>query len=375
MSGGPQFGPYVCLRRLGGGGMADTFLAHRRGEGGFEQRVCIKVMRSQMRRDAEARRLFEREAALAAMLRHGNIVSVVDVVADGEALVLELVDGVDLATLVQAMPGRKLPHHVAIYVVRELCKALEYAHTRTLRGEPHGIVHRDISLANVLISYAGEVKLADFGIARAIASPVEPASMIKGKLSYMAPEQAAGDEVDGRTDLFSLGVVFYELLSGQRPLVGQGQAALLRNLLDGVYRPLCEVAPMVPSGVELVVHRMLAREPEGRIQTATEVFDALEAFSPQGNTYRQLAELAELAKPQRTPFIDDAAEQVDRNETRSATQVTGTLPMASHSVGRTESVDAGAEIDPAMASSRQLRLIWFMWPMAAILLLFVLWSR
>jgi serine/threonine protein kinase len=156
--------------------MAETFLAVQRAAAGFEQRVCMKFILPGHRGNADFRRLFLREASIAASLRHSNIVGVIDVDAAAGYMVLELVDGVDLRTLLNAAPNHKLSPEIATLVIIELCKALAYAHGRVRRGQPDGIVHRDVSPSNVLVSYAGEVKLTDFGVARAMRADVEPLS-------------------------------------------------------------------------------------------------------------------------------------------------------------------------------------------------------
>src|ERR1700761_8410212 len=147
---GEQFGPYKRVRRLGIGGMAETFLAVQRGTAGFEQRVCMKFILASQRENPDFRRLFLREASIAASLRHSNIVGVIDVDEVAGYLVLELVDGVDLRTLLSEAPNHRLHGELGTLIAIELCKALAYAHGRTRRGQPDGIVHRDISPSNIL---------------------------------------------------------------------------------------------------------------------------------------------------------------------------------------------------------------------------------
>jgi len=296
-----QYGPYKRIRRLGIGGMAETFLAVQRGAAGFEQRVCMKFILPGYRGNADFKRLFLREASIAASLRHSNIVGVIDVDASNGYMVLELVDGVDLRTLLNAAHGRKLSPELSSLVTVELCKALSYAHGRTRRGEADGIVHRDVSPSNVLISYAGEVKLTDFGVARAMRADVEPLSTtVKGKLCYMSPEQARGQLLDGRSDLFSLGVMFYELLCGRRPFDGNSDAETLLRVTSGQHTPLREVAPEVPPGLALIVERMIHRDREQRFASADDCIDALTAFAPRLTSFRELGEMAKAARPHET---------------------------------------------------------------------------
>jgi serine/threonine protein kinase len=286
------------VRRLGAGGMAETFLAVQHGSAGFEQRVCMKFMLAALRNDHTFRQMFLREATIAASLRHANIVGVIDVDDEAGYIVLELVDGVDLRTLVDAAPNRRLPSHVVSLIAVELCKALAYAHGRTRRGAPDGIVHRDISPSNVLVSHNGEVKLTDFGVAKAMRSVAEPPSAgIKGKLCYMSPEQTRGDTLDGRSDLFSLGVMLFELLAGVRPFDGPTDAQTLLRIEAGKHPSLVELAPDVPGGLALVVERMLRRDPDHRYPTADACIDALARFAPPITTYRELGQLARSARP------------------------------------------------------------------------------
>jgi serine/threonine protein kinase len=296
-----QYGPYTRVRRLGAGGMAETFLAVQRGGAGFEQRVCMKFILPAHRENPDFRRLFLREASIAASLRHSNIVGVIDVNEEAAYLVLELVDGVDLRALINAAPNRRLSVEMATLIAIELCKALAYAHGRKRRGLPDGVVHRDVSASNVLISYAGEVKLTDFGVARAMRQDAEPLSTtVKGKLCYMSPEQARGLVVDGRSDLFSLGVLFYELVSGQRPFDGATDADTLLRITAGQHRSLLELAPDVPAGVAEVVERMLYRDREQRFVSADACIDALAPFAPKATMFRELGDFARATRPHQT---------------------------------------------------------------------------
>ncbi len=292
-----RYGPYTCVRRLGAGGMAETFLAVQHGAAGFEQRVCMKFMLGALRDDPGFRQMFLREATIAASLRHANIVGVIDVDEHAGYIVLELVDGTDLRTLVNAAPNRRLPAHIVGLIAVELCKALAYAHGRTRRGLPDGIVHRDISPSNVLVSHNGEVKLTDFGVAKAMRSSNEPSSGgIKGKLCYMSPEQTRGEHLDGRSDLFSLGIMLYELIAGVRPFDGPGDAQTLMRIESGRHRAITEMVPDVPNALAMVIERLLRREPEHRFPNADACIDALSRFAPPITTFRELGALARSAR-------------------------------------------------------------------------------
>ncbi|HEX4355067.1 MAG TPA: serine/threonine-protein kinase, partial [Polyangiales bacterium] len=344
-----QYGPYTRIRRLGIGGMAETFLAVQRGAAGFEQRVCMKFILPGFRENADFRRLFLREASIAASLRHSNIVGVIDVDEQAGYMVLELVDGVDLRALLNAAPNHRLSPELATLITLELCKALAYAHGRNRRGQFDGIVHRDISPSNVLVSYAGEVKLTDFGVARAMRSDAEPLSTtVKGKLCYMSPEQARGQVLDGRSDLFALGVVCYELLSGQRPFDGASDADTLLRVTMGQHTPLIEVAPDVPGGLAMVVEKLLSRDREQRYVSADACIDALARFAPRATSFRDLGELARSARPHETlPSYDVAFDGTvpSRPKLSPITQTVGLDDSPSSRALRTSPSSGGFDLD------------------------------
>ena len=218
-------GKYEIGARLGGGGMAEVFRASVRGAAGFSRPVAIKRIHPEVSSDERFADMFVNEAKLTSLLHHPNVVSVLDFDRDDEGrlfLVMEMVEGVDLRQLQRSGP---IPRAVAVHVVAEALRGLGYAHELTDGGRPLGIVHRDVSPHNVLLSWDGAVKVSDFGIAKAFAATgVTESGLIKGKLSYMSPEQAHALRLDARSDLFAAGVILHELLTG-RPLFGGGAAA------------------------------------------------------------------------------------------------------------------------------------------------------
>lgn len=259
------FGDYVLERRLGVGGMAETFAARR---GAMQQRVCVKRVLPAFSCDPDFVRQFQSEARLAGRLRHSNVVGVVDfgLVEDELYLALELVEGVDLRALLLHQPERRLPEDVAALIALELAYALEYAHAEQ-------IVHRDVTPSNVLLSVRGEVKLADFGVAKALTSSAIPTAsgVHKGKVPYMAPEQMKGGAIDGRTDVFSLGVTLFEMLAGRRPYVGAHDVEVMMRMLGGERPTLRE---LVTTAMEPVVELCLAADPSCR-PTAGELVQLL----------------------------------------------------------------------------------------------------
>ncbi|MGB8221235.1 MAG: serine/threonine-protein kinase, partial [Polyangiales bacterium] len=204
---GTEIGPYTLVRRLGMGGMAETFVAIRRGPSGFTQRVCLKLVLPFFREDEEFVKLFQREARLAAKLRHSNIVGVIDFgeIAGRSYMAMELVDGVDLRVLLDAESAQRLsPERVAL-LGHDLAAALNHAHnpprdSSVDDGDATAIVHRDISPSNVLISIHGEIMLSDFGVAKAVTGSSRQQSAVKGKIPYMSPEQLRLEPLDGRAD-------------------------------------------------------------------------------------------------------------------------------------------------------------------------------
>ena len=283
-----QFGPYRLVRRLGVGGMAETFEATRVGAGDFEQRVCLKRVLPAFGDDAELVERFQREAKLAARLRHTNIVGVIDAgQVDGSYyMALELVDGVDLRSFIKSAPDEKLSPDLVSLIALDLAYALEHAHAT--------LVHRDISPSNILLSRSGEAKLADFGIAKALDNAKVTASRsAKGKIPYMAPEQMRGESVDGRADLFSLGVVMFEALAGRRPFDGAHDVETMQKVLDGDRPRMREVAPEVPAPLADLVESLLELDRDRRTQSAAELLDALGPVAPPPKVRRELAATVE----------------------------------------------------------------------------------
>jgi len=301
----PKLGPFELLRRLGAGGMAETFLAVRRGPAGFEQRVCIKRILPAYESDQEFVQSFLDEARTSAALRHANIVQVVDFglsQADGSHyLALELVDGMDLRALMQRDVA--FDAELVTLIASDLAAALQHAHSEDEGRSP--VVHRDLSPSNVLISRAGEVKLTDFGIARAIGGSHRTASgVIKGKIPYMPPEYIDGGSFDARGDLFALGVLIYELMHGRRPFDGESELDTLRKIAAGERRAFEAIAS---PALVACVDRLLQRQPADRFADAHALLDALPSV-PVHQVRRRLAALVR-ARTSHTSLLDAVAVQ------------------------------------------------------------------
>ncbi len=262
-------GKYQLDARLGGGGMAEVFLASTRGAEGFSRRVAIKRVLPGFSDNPAFAGMFVSEATISSRLVHPNIVSVLDFDRDPEGrlfLVMELVEGKDLDALIST---GVLPFPVVIYVIGEVLRGLGYAHDLPTGAEVRGIVHRDVSPHNVLLSWEGAVKVSDFGIAKArTASEATASILIKGKPAYMSPEQANGAPLDGRSDLFAVGIMLWELLVGRRLFVADDTRATLAAVLFGhIPRPRA-VRGDVPKDLERVTMMLLEREPSARYATA-----------------------------------------------------------------------------------------------------------
>jgi serine/threonine-protein kinase len=263
--------------------MAQVFLAVAFGASGFEKRVAIKLLLPELEHSPELVRALIEEARLGAQLTHKNLVQVHQLgVADGKYyVVMDFVDGCDLATL--ARRGRP-PPELALLVGEELARALDYVHRVTDEaGRPLGLVHRDVSPSNVLISRSGEVKLADFGVAKAtLLADITRGNVRKGKYAYMSPEQVGGEPLTAASDQFSLGVTLFELLSGRRPFDGDGP----HDTMERVRRADPPDASSLPEVVRDLILRCLSRDPAARFPSVEELRRALaearRAFPPVG---------------------------------------------------------------------------------------------
>lgn len=275
---------YTIIERVDAGGMAEVFKARASSIQGIEKVVAIKRILPSLTRNKKFIAMFLDEARLSMGLNHANIVQVFDVgVSDNTYfLVMEFVEGLNLRVLWQAMlrSGRRVPVAMSIYMLMEVCKALAHAHgKKDGRGQPLNIVHRDVSPPNIMLSYEGEVKIMDFGLAKATSQleATEP-GVVKGKFSYLAPEAAHGHDVDHRSDIFSAGIVLWELLAGRRLFVGKSDletVELIRRCEVPSLRPL---NPDVTQDLDELVQRILAPTPEARFQAAAEMGDELAKY-------------------------------------------------------------------------------------------------
>jgi len=312
-----QFGKYELGERIAKGGMAEVFAARHFGAEGFVKSVAIKRILPHYCEDPEFVRLFINEATLAAELRHANIVQIHDFdhVEGSYYIAMELVQGRDLRRVLRAADeaGRRLPVEVGVHVVAECLKGLAAAHELCDEADaPLGIVHRDVSPHNMLLSYAGEVKLTDFGIAKAATRSHDTESdVIRGKLPYMSPEQVQGLELDQRSDLFSLGITLWEVATGERLYGQSGSDGLVMEVAEARVSDPAERNASVSPGLREVILRLLEREPDRRYSTARE---ALATLRERGGAVDRSLELAS--------FMEDLFPQEAAAARRSSTTLT-----------------------------------------------------
>ncbi len=280
-----RFGPYQLIDRVAIGGMAEVFKAKRAGVEGFEKIVAVKRILPHLSENKEFLDMFVDEAKMVAGLAHPNIVQIFDLgrIEKSYYIAMEYVHGRDLRTIMRRArdKGLRMPLDLSLRVVGLVSAALEYAHRKKdERGQPMQIVHRDVSPQNILISFEGDVKLVDFGIAKAAtkASNTDRGAL-RGKLLYMSPEQAWGRPIDRRSDVFSLGIVLYEMLTETKPFVGAGtEVSILELVRQCVITQAREINPRVPEALDRVIMKALAREPDERYQDAGQMQRGLERF-------------------------------------------------------------------------------------------------
>jgi len=318
---GTPFGPYVLLKRVATGGMAELFLAKKRGVEGFEKTLAIKRILPHLSDNQEFITMFIDEARLAARLTHPNIVQIFDMGRiDGDYYIaMEYVPGKDLRAVLRRAQEvqRPVPVEIAVIVAIHLCAALDYAHrARDDQGRPLHIVHRDVSPPNVLISYDGDIKLADFGVAKAaVKMHVTLSGALKGKVLYMAPEQANLQPVDARSDIYSLGLVLYEMLAGRNPFYDRGDTELtvLEKVRQGRVPPVQTFRPDVPEALARILEKALQPDPARRYESAREFQRDLEDFLVQRgipNSTLYVARFIRELFPEEAGPIDDIREKL-----------------------------------------------------------------
>lgn len=318
------FGKYLLLDRINVGGMAEVFKAKAFGVEGFERLVAVKRILPSIAEDNEFITMFVDEAKISVQLTHTNIAQIFDLgkVGDAYFIALEYVSGKDLRTLFDRarQRGEQIPVPMACFLTMKVCEGLDYAHNKKdSSGRDLHLVHRDVSPQNVLLSYDGEVKLIDFGIAKAAGKAGKTqAGILKGKFGYMAPEQVHGNAVDRRSDIFSLGIVLYELLTGERLFAGDSDFATLEKVRTAEIMPPSTYNRRVPEELEQIVLKALSRDPSSRYQTAMDLHDDLQSFMyTSGNFFAR----KDLASYMRRLFAEEISKEAAKDEQDAKVQM------------------------------------------------------
>ncbi|MCU0700786.1 MAG: protein kinase [Myxococcaceae bacterium] len=279
-----RYGKYYLVSKLAEGGMAEIFLAKQVGVEGFEKNVVVKRMLSHLSAVPDFVAMFLDEARLASRLSHPNVVQILDLGFEAGCyfIAMEYLPGEDFSTVIRSAAKQRayVPLNIALKVVADAAHGLHYAHTFTdSKGQPLNVVHRDVSPSNVFVTYSGQVKVLDFGIAKAESRVTNTtAGVVKGKYQYMAPEQAQSLPVDARADVYSLGVCLYEATCNARPFARDSDLAILNAVLKNEYRPPRQARPDLPVEVEQIIVKALARDAAERFESAGALAAALENY-------------------------------------------------------------------------------------------------
>jgi eukaryotic-like serine/threonine-protein kinase len=279
---------YRVIRKLAAGGMAEVFIGEAESLQGFTKRVAIKRVLPHLAENQKFLAMFLDEARLSLRFNNANVVQTFDIGRSGTTyfIVMEFVDGTDLKTLCENLrnSGEALPLELALFIIIEACRGLAYAHGMQDRnGEPLHIVHRDVSPPNILLSKQGEVKIVDFGLAKATSQleNTDP-GVVKGKFAYLSPEVAFGKSADHRADIFALGIILWELLTGKRLFLGENDYQTVELVRRGYIPSLSELNPKVPPQLEQIVRSALAFESSDRFQGCNDFAEALAGFLFEG---------------------------------------------------------------------------------------------
>lgn len=298
-----NFGKYTLLERVAVGGMAEIYRAKTVGLGGFEKLLAIKRLHPHFGREKDIAQMLVDEARIAVHLTHPNIAQIFDLgcIQGQYFIAMEFIDGLDLHQISKAVRqrGESIPVAALVFIMAEALAGLDYAHSRSdADGRPLEIVHRDVSPQNIMISHEGEVKLVDFGIAKAQLNDDSNTQhgIIKGKFYYMSPEQAYGHHIDHRTDIFAAGMILYELLVGKNPYQGIDEAQLLKLVRQADFAPVFAVLPDLDPQLVEIITRATRRDPQQRFSSALEMHTALVAYlDRQPEAYRR-TELAQYVR-------------------------------------------------------------------------------
>ncbi|MBN1652880.1 MAG: protein kinase [Deltaproteobacteria bacterium] len=355
------FGKYYLLERINVGGMAEVFKAKAIGVEGFERLVAVKRILPNIAEDNEFIEMFIDEAKIAVQLTHANVAQIFDLgrVGDSYYIALEYVHGKDLRAVFNRARNRGEPVSISLacFVTMKVCEALDYAHNKKdAVGKPLNFVHRDVSPQNVLISYDGEVKVIDFGIAKAAGKASKTrAGILKGKFGYMSPEQVKGMDIDRRSDVFGVGICLYELLTGERLFSGESDFSTVEKVRKVDIMPPSTYNRRIPEELEQIVLKALAGEVEERYQTAAELHDELESFTyTSGNIFNR----KDLSAYMRKVFSEELAQESARDQKYQALMMSETKredEMAPNAVASPQVFNLISSDSPRRAPSSTLR--------------------
>jgi serine/threonine protein kinase len=301
------FGKFLLVERVALGGMAEVFKARIEGISGFQRLLAVKRILPNYSEDPHFQRMFKDEARIAGSLMHPNIVQIHELGEYGGVLYIsmEFIDGIDLSRTIKIRRLLKKPIAVqlAIGIAVYVCRALHYAHeARDLNGQPLQMIHRDVTPHNILLSKTGEVKITDFGVAKAAQNVSETAvGELKGKLSYLSPEQIHATPLTRSSDIYQLGILLYEMLTLRKMIEGQSDRDIFNRISQGNYSNLADIAPHVQPELRAIVEKALSLKPEFRYQSAQEMEAALLDYQKRSNLYANASEIAH--------FVDEALEQ------------------------------------------------------------------
>jgi serine/threonine-protein kinase len=330
IAGAPKLGHYELLHPLGAGGMAEVFKARTLGPAGFERDVVIKRILPAYGRDEDFVRMFVDEARILGLIHHPNVVQAFEFGEDDGTLflALEYVNGPSLSRILRALraANRRMPPAIAAYIAREICRALDCVHRlQDEKGAPLEVVHRDVTPSNIIVTPWGGVKLLDFGVAKfTSAARSTREGTVKGKPAYLAPEQLQGKPIDGRVDLFALGIVMHEMLSLQHLFTGDSDLQTAKKIMEMRIPRLGAHRADVPGELERIVLRALERERHRRFDTAAEMARALDDFVVGSKLHqddvvafiRQIEAISPLAHPM--PLAEGISPRAPKEKEKTA---------------------------------------------------------
>lgn len=346
-----KMGKYLLLERLAAGGMAEVYRAKATGASGFEKQLAIKKILPNHMEDQTFQRMFETEARIGSSLQQANIVQILDFVKVGETflLVMEFVNGKNLRQVVNKLKKLQfgLPLECCLYIINETCKGLDYAHSKKdeYTGQPQNIIHRDMSPQNIMISFEGSVKIVDFGIANWKDKLEQTKSgVIKGKFGYMSPEQAVGQGVTHCTDIFSTGIILWELLTGKRLFAAESDFATLKLIQDCVIPKPSSINPKVNPDLEKIILKALSKQVSHRYQTAGAMQRHLQEYL---NKYYPSFGGKELGNVMQRLFKEEIENDQKRNELLARQSV----PFSQGDVESVELSSSSADIEEPLEGS------------------------